>query len=343
MPLTRVLGQGGLVRRALQQLRMRRAVWQAEMRRRGNSQRLAAPVPKAISLSLTTRCNRGCAFCGAPETRSGSDLREDLARKVIAEAERLGVSTIILVGGEPLLRDGLVSLLVNRYPKMLFLLFTAMASMSREMARKVSTPNLLTLVATDDKGRRGQAVRQELRRAGAAFGFSSVVSEASADGLSSPEFPMTMLNEGCRIGILLERLPVGRAAGLGYGLSTASRAVFREQIRQMERETGLPLRFFPDGEDDFGGCSAAARGILHINAGGGVEACPFIHETVANLHGRSLSEVLQSPSLDRIRRVASLRSANHPCALLAAQCIADPENAWTSLRLPLPGSRSRPV
>jgi hypothetical protein len=210
---------------------------------------------------------------------------------------------------------------------MLFLLFTGMKTITRGMAHQVRAPNLLTLVATDDTGRRGQVVRQELRRAGAAFGFSAVVSDSCSDGLSSPEFAATMLAEGCRIGILLERLPVGRAAGLGYGLSAASRVAFRERIRQLEQTTGLPLRFFPDGEEDFGGCSAAARGVLHINAEGGVGPCPFIYETVEDLGDRALSEILQSPALERIRRTAFFGTASDPCALLTAQCIAGLEDA----------------
>ena len=239
----------------------------------------------------------------------------------MAEAEELGVFIVILLGGEPLLREELIFSLVQAHPKMFFLLFTGTSCMTGEQARKANASNLLTLVATDDTGCRGRNVRQALGRAGAAFGFSAVVSESCADAFSSPEFVTTMAREGCRIGIFLERLPVGRSAAQGYGLSELSRSRFRKTIQDLQAETGLPLNFFPDDEAVLGGCGAAGRNVLHINADGGVEPCPFIHEALETLNDRALSEVLQSPHLSSVRNVACSRSADYPCALLEPQVI----------------------
>ena len=278
------ISRGGLLSRTLTCLRMRKAVQKARKRRRENAQRLNAPVPRAISLSVTTRCQQTCTFCAAPQTQSGSDLSESLAMRIAAEAEELGVFTVILVGGEPLLCEDLVFSLVSAHPKMFFLLFTGTTDLTEETARKANMSNLLTLVATEGNGDRGQPARQALCQSGAAFGFSTVVSGACSDELSSLEFATAMAKDGCRMGIFLERLPVGRAAKLGYGLSNTSRPVFRDRLSSAERKSGLPLRFFPDDEDNWGGCAAAGRDLLHINADGGVEPCPFIHEAVEDLN-----------------------------------------------------------
>ena len=325
MPFIDIMVQGDPIQRIFGRLRMRRAVWQAEMRRRKNSRILNVPVPKAISLSVTTHCPKACEFCGAPQTESRSDLQEALARRIVAEAEELGIFIVILVGGEPLLREDLVFSLVRTHRKMFFLLFIGMDIISPETARKASARNLLTLVATGGDKSHGSAVRQELRRAGAAFGFSAVVSDCCSDELSSSELITSMAKEGCRMGLFLERLPVGRASGLGYGLSKASRIVFRESLRCRERETGLPLTFFPEDEEILGGCAAAGRTILHINADGGVEPCPFIHETIEDLNAQTLSKILKSPLLSSVRHVACSRSLDYPCALLKPQGIGNPE------------------
>ena len=60
---------------------------------------------------------------------------------------------------------------------------------------------------------------------------------------------------------------------------------------------GVPVWFFPDGEHELGGCAAGGRAILHINAAGAVEPCPFIHEPGESLNEHSLTDILCSPSL----------------------------------------------
>jgi len=47
---------------------------------------------------------------------------------------------------------------------------------------------------------------------------------------------------------------------------------------------------FPPAEYDWGGCQAAGKGFLHINADGWVEPCPFSHFASDNLMEKPLAE-----------------------------------------------------
>jgi MoaA/NifB/PqqE/SkfB family radical SAM enzyme len=58
---------------------------------------------------------------------------------------------------------------------------------------------------------------------------------------------------------------------------------------------------FPGDEQFTGGCLAAGRGFMHINADGSVEPCPFSPYSDTNLSGISLAEALKSPFLTAMR------------------------------------------
>ena len=59
---------------------------------------------------------------------------------------------------------------------------------------------------------------------------------------------------------------------------------------------------FPPDEYAAGVCHAAGRGMIHINADGCVEPCPYSHYAADNIKDKPLEEILASPFLARIRR-----------------------------------------
>ncbi|MEI3266822.1 MAG: SPASM domain-containing protein [Frisingicoccus sp.] len=54
------------------------------------------------------------------------------------------------------------------------------------------------------------------------------------------------------------------------------------------------MDFQNDGEA-VGGCTAGGRNDFHINSAGDAEPCVFIHYSNANIHDKSILEILQSP------------------------------------------------
>ena len=75
---------------------------------------------------------------------------------------------------------------------------------------------------------------------------------------------------------------------------------------------------FPGDEEQFGGCLAAGRGFVHVNAAGDVEPCPFAPYSDVNLRRTSLREALASPLLGEIgRNHDKLVETRGGCALWA--------------------------
>lgn len=98
-------------------------------RRRARAAEEGEQIPPFLIASVTSSCNLRCAGCysrqyhacggGAP---SDQLTREDWER-IFSEAGELGVSFILLAGGEPLLRRDVIEAAGN-YPDILFPVFT---------------------------------------------------------------------------------------------------------------------------------------------------------------------------------------------------------------------------
>lgn len=69
--------------------------------------------PDAISINVTARCNSRCIYCDAWEKPAldVSDPSVDDLRPICTAAQRMGVTTLILSGGEPLIRADLEAII----------------------------------------------------------------------------------------------------------------------------------------------------------------------------------------------------------------------------------------
>jgi len=67
------------------------------------------PRPRSLYLHVTSRCNLSCIYCYNRKARKSwsDDMSLSLAQRVLVQAKELGVSTLILTGGEPLLNPHL--------------------------------------------------------------------------------------------------------------------------------------------------------------------------------------------------------------------------------------------
>ena len=71
-----------------------------------------------LRVSLTDRCNLRCSYCMPPEGLDwlpGADVLtdEEIVRLITIGVERLGITTVRLTGGEPLLRKNLELLVAH--------------------------------------------------------------------------------------------------------------------------------------------------------------------------------------------------------------------------------------
>ncbi len=82
-------------------------------------------VPPVMILSVTNKCNLHCAGCYSRLVPRDSkpELDEEGLRNVLRQASEIGISIVLLVGGEPLTRPEIFNV-TKDFPEIVFTLFT---------------------------------------------------------------------------------------------------------------------------------------------------------------------------------------------------------------------------
>jgi len=299
----------------------------ARMRARWAQQ--GVPVPALMIYSITKRCNLHCKGCYAhAQTRAPEpELTDAELLRVADEAAELGVSILMLAGGEPLTRPVLFEL-AERHPQIVMPVFTNGLLIDDEtIARFKARRNLIPVISleghageTDD--RRGEGVHAyllgviaRLREAGLFYGTSLTVPHSNYDLLTSPAYARELTELGCRLFFYVEYVPI-EPHSEARCLSEAQKVALTPHLDALRRD--LPGLFvaLPGEEELFGGCLAAGRGFLHISAEGRVEPCPFAPYSDVSLRRMPLHEALQSDLLRAIRESdVHLAETQGGCAL----------------------------
>ncbi len=109
---------------ALFLLRYRRRFRKSMKLRKINEQN-GIHVPPILIFSITHSCNLRCSGCyaRAKTSENGSNLGSGKIREIITEAGNLGVSIILIAGGEPLVHPDIIEI-ISDFPSILFPLFT---------------------------------------------------------------------------------------------------------------------------------------------------------------------------------------------------------------------------
>ncbi len=232
---------------------------------------------------------------------------------VFREAEGLGVSFIMLAGGEPLLRWNVIEA-AGEMKNLLFPIFTNGTYMDdTTFAQLDKCRNLIPVLSIEGDreitdARRGEGVYDRLIAAmdrlgekNLLFGASITVTTENIREVTSPEFMEKLVSRGCKLAIFIEFVPVTEeAAHLAPG--DAEREYLLEATRKL-RETfpELVALAFPGDEKADGGCMAAGRGFFHINSHGGAEPCPFSPYSDVNVRELGVRGALQSPLFMALR------------------------------------------
>ncbi len=298
--------------------------------RRRKIQRKESPLaPIAIAFSPTMRCNLSCEGCYARDYPRDGELSLEAIDDMLSSAERMGVFLLVVTGGEPLMRDGILPIF-QRHKRLLFLLVTNGKLLDDRAARMIAQAgNIITVVSVEGSkeqtdSRRGNGVYDQVGRAmghlqneGVVFGFSATVTRRNFETLGSDEFVDEMVDRGCALGFYTEYIPIGSAANWDMVLEDEERKLFRQRILEIRRSKPMMPVHLP--EDEYmpdGKCAAVMGGCVHINSQGYVEPCPFAHFASDNIRDKTLEEALRSPFLARIRSSdAVIRRGRLGCAL----------------------------
>ncbi|MBN2466419.1 radical SAM protein [candidate division WOR-3 bacterium] len=286
-------------------------------------------VPPLLIASITRRCNLNCRGCYARARRHSPrpELTDEQWQGLFEQARDLGVSIIMLAGGEPLLRPGVLDV-TRRFPGVIFPLFTnGLLLDDSVVARFRGQPQVIPVLSIEGwepetDTRRGTGVfervaaaAEKLRTAGLFFGVSLTVTRSNFEAVTAEGLVQALIGNGCSLFIFVEYTPA--APG------TEDLTLLQEQRhRLVEFSEGMQERsrpvfiVFPGDEEQFGGCLAAGRGFVHIGPDGSLEPCPFAPFSDANAVDIPLAEALGSHLLKAIRdNHAELKETRGGCAL----------------------------
>jgi len=303
--------------------------WRANRRRRRKQRPFDGLIPLVLAISPTMRCNYNCEGCYSRDRPTDNELSTDELNTLFSEAEGLGIHSIVLTGGEPLLRDDILDLIAQ--PRQLLFFFITNGSLvTPEIACRIArSGNIVLLVSIEgfanDTDKRRQPGAYEtalsafnyLRKAHAVFGFVATNTSANTPQLATDEFIDQMVAIGCAVGFFTEYVPCGPNPRPEWVLDEATQVAFHKRVLEFRRRKLIVLSQFPD--DEYGvenQCSGAGRLSLHINSQGDVEPCPFMPVARENIRHGGLIAACQSPFLRAIREQPKLlQRQRYACAL----------------------------
>jgi len=256
-------------------------------------------------------------------------MSEDKLRSVIGEAGELGVSFIVLAGGEPLVRRDILDI-TRDHPEMLFLMATNGLLITDEMvSRFKEQKNIIPLISlegyqkdTDD--RRGPGVYEhltstirKLKKADVFFGTSLTITSQNFEPIVEDTFIKDLYELGCKFFLFLEYTPIKENTE-DWVINQEQRSRLTGKVNSFRSKYSALFISVPGDEEEFGGCLSAGRGFIHISAEGDVEPCPFAPYSDSSLRNKSLKEALESDFLKAIRENEDHRDeTGGSCALFA--------------------------
>jgi MoaA/NifB/PqqE/SkfB family radical SAM enzyme len=289
-------------------------------------------VPPVMITSITSRCNLACAGCymhgrGGNE---GAEMTPAILAGVAGQAVDLGVSILVIAGGEPLVRQEEIFRMAKAHPAVLFAVFTNGLLIDETMAEALAgCRNIVPVISfegsrEDTDTRRGNGVYDRLLATCARlksrhifFGCSVTTTRANFDRVTGEQFVRRMLETGARVFTFVEYVPMEPGTG-NLVLTPEQKRTLNAVLSVFNQKFPALFIGFPGDEDTYGGCLAAGRGFVHISPSGDLEPCPAAPFSDANLATVSLKEALQSRLLARIREDHGLLTESEGgCALRA--------------------------
>lgn len=268
-------------------------------------------IPPFLIASITSRCNLHCAGCYARAINSCNDksvvgqLTGEEWKRVFFEARDLGISFIILAGGEPMVRRDVINV-AGQVRDIIFPIITNGTLINYQYIEEFKKHrNLIPIISIEGgkditNKRRGDGVyekidkaMQELSENHIITGASLTVTRENLDEVLSDAYVSELNKKGCLIMLFIEYVDASGKSELT--ITDKEREVMNERLEKLREEhSDMLLVAFPGDERKAGGCLAAGRGFFHINSHGGAEPCPFSPYSDVNIRDTSLIDALQS-------------------------------------------------
>lgn len=293
-------------------------IQKAAAQRRLQSEARGISVPPFLIASIATKCNLHCVGCYARANRTCMDesSKEEMSaerwRELFSEAHTLGISFVLLAGGEPLERADVLDE-AAKTPGLIFPVFTNGTLFTPAMLERFDRHrNLIPVISMEGNRqqtdhRRGEGVfeaiqqtMKDMARLGIFYGVSITVTKENLDTVTDDAFVSSLNEVGCRLVFLVEYVPAD--GNTEPALDEKHRLILEARQNELKaRYTDMIILSFPGDEKKLGGCLAAGRGFFHINASGDAEPCPFSPYSDISLKNSNLRDALDSALFRQIR------------------------------------------
>lgn len=288
-------------------------------------------IPPFLIASIATECNLRCAGCyarangGCGDIHTQEQLSTDDWRRIFQEASDIGISFILIAGGEPLLRHDIIRLAAE-FQHMIFPIFTNGTMIDENYLNLFDEHrNLIPVLSIEGHSektdaRRGNGVSKKIGHAierfkerGILFGTSITVTSENQNDVTEQSFAESLREHGCGLIFYVEYVPAEENTEHLILNEDSLRALASriDSLRMNKKNKGMIILSFPGDEVAMGGCLSAGRGFFHINFTGGAEPCPFSPYSEMNLKEQSLLTVLQSPFFERVREISAAEASNN--------------------------------
>lgn len=281
-------------------------------------------IPAFLISSITSNCNLFCKGCYARENKFCGEglIKEQLSSEkwgdIFKEARELGISFILLAGGEPLMRRDVIEKAAE-VKEIIFPIFTNGTMLHEEYIKLFDkNRNLVPMLSMEgDKeqtdGRRGKGtydalmnVMDMLNDKKIMYGASITMTTENVRTITNKAFITRLYEKGCRVLIFIEYVPVTKATEK-LAPTDVERKILEEEQQKLRKEyEDIIILSFPGDEKYSGGCLAAGRGFFHINVDGSAEPCPFSPYSDLNLRDCTLREALKSPLFKKLNETGML-------------------------------------
>ena len=276
-------------------------------------------IPVFLIASITSSCNLHCTGCYSRANDSCSDgepfnqLSGEEWEDIFKQASNLGISFIVLAGGEPLIRKDVI-IKASNFPEILFPIFTNGTMINDDYLKLFDkNRNLVPILSIegDEKitdSRRGEGVYDQLvnsmdlmRKKNIIFGASLTFTKGNLSSIISDDFIDKLRDFGCKVVFFIEYVPVNRQT-MDIAPSDEERELLLMELNRLRSEySDMLFLSFPGDEKTSGGCLAAGRGFFHINSHGGAEPCPASPYSDINVKDTSILDALNSNLFKSLR------------------------------------------
>ena len=300
---------------------------------RENREKYHCNIPWLILMDPTSACNKKCKGCWSAEYGDKSNLSFEEMDDIVCQGKALGTHLYMFTGGEPLIKKKEIIELCKKHQDCVFLSFTNATLIDQAFCEQVKEVGNFTMMLSIEGSpksndlRRGEGSYKStmdamklLKKNKLLFGMSVCYTSENINEVTSDEFIDLMIENGVKIGMYFNYMPVGKDAVPSLIPTPENRKFMYSWLRKIRNsQTGKSMFIF-DFQDDgeyVGGCIAGGRRYFHINSNGDMEPCVFIHYSDSNIRSDTILEALQKPLFQAYYKNQPFND-NHlrPCPML---------------------------